>query len=286
MKMKTSILFLSMFLSFNLFAQEPIDQLMEKGKTLYEQKEYAQAQQVFQQAVNVQPENYEAIKYLADSKHKQELFVAAIADYDRAEELRPNESAVYFDRGAAKVFIEEFRSAIKDLDKAIELDPNNAEIYYFRGFSHAELEKYNNAIEDYSKAIELDPDYAAAYYNRGAAKAEQKHYEAGMSDFEIALNKKPDLVNGRINIALSKLGMEKYEEAITDLTAVIDMRDENLARAYFYRGEAQYELKKKENACADWRRASNLGHEQATENVNDFCESRKSKPKRDIEIVF
>jgi len=99
------------------------------------------------------------------------------------------------------------------------------------------------------------------------------------------LEKDPNLENGRINIALSKLGQKRYEESIVDFDYVIEQRDDNLAKALFYRGEAYYEVKNKKKACDDWQKASNLGNEFATSNLEDFCGS-ETKPRRDIDIVF
>ena len=158
-------------------------------------------------------------------------------------------------------------------------------MYYFKGFSNYELSNYQESVENYDKAIELNPSYAEAIYNRGAAKSELGNFEAGMKDFELALEKDPNLENGRINIALGKLGQKKYEESIKDFDYVIEQRDNNLAKALFYRGEAYYELDNKKKACDDWQKAANLGNDFAASNLDDFCGS-ETKPRRDIDIVF
>jgi len=281
-----SLVFSLVFSSLSL-GQDSVQYYLNEGTKSYELEKYSSAERAFSEATRLDPSNYNAVKKLADSKHKQDKFEDAILLYNNAENLNSTDPELYFNRGAAYVFTQDFRLAIKDFNRSIEMRPDFPDVYYYRGYCLAEQARYKAAIADYDKAILLKPDYPAAYYNRGAAKAELKSYEAGMTDFEKALDMKPDLVNGRINIALSKLGMKKYEEAIVDLTKVIDMRDENLAKAYYYRGEAKYELDQKEDGCADWRRASNLGHEIATENVNSFCsDSKRRAKKRDIEIVF
>jgi tetratricopeptide (TPR) repeat protein len=158
-------------------------------------------------------------------------------------------------------------------------------VHYFKGYCNYELSRYNAAIKSYTKAIEINPDYAAAIYNRGAAKAELKNFEGGAEDFEAALAKNPELENGRMNIALSKLARDQLEGAIKDFDLVIEKRDENLAKAYFYRGEAYYELNNKEKACDDWLKSSNLGYDKGKSNIEDFCGS-VTKPRRKIEVVF
>ncbi len=283
-KIYTFLLLATLSLSYSV-AQTSTDAFQKDGDALYEGEEYEKAAEVYQKGVEQYPENYKLVKSLANSKHKLDLFDEAIKWYDAAEKINDSDADLFYARGAAKVFKEEYKKAIKDFEKSIELDPSVPEVFYFKGFSNYELSRYKESVSDYSEAIRLNPDYAAAYYNRGAAKAELKSFEAGTKDFEIALEKNPDLENGRINIALSKLGQKKYAEAIADFDKVIALRDKNLAKAFYYRGEAYYEMKNKAKACDDWQKSSNLGNENATSNVEDFCGS-ETKPRREIDIVF
>jgi len=127
---------------------------------------------------------------------------AAIADYSKAIELKPDFADAYYNRGLAeqaKAFTfggrqgttrSELDGAIADYSKAIELKPDFADAYYNRGKAKefpADVENISGlrsppgrgkeakgeraaAIADYTKAIELKPDFADAYYNRGLAK--------------------------------------------------------------------------------------------------------------------
>ena len=183
------------------------------------------------------------------------------------------------------VFLNLYKKALQDFNKSQELNENKPELHYFKGYCNYELSRYRASIESYNRAIELSPNYAEAIYNRGAVKAELKNFEGGAEDFELALSKDPNLENGRMNIALSKLAQNQFEESIKDFDIIIENRGANLNKAYLYRGEAYYELKNKDKACKDWIKASNLGSEKATANINDFCGS-KAKPRKKIDIVF
>lgn len=281
---KTLLLYL-LVLSAIANAQSNAEIYIEQGKSFYDAEEYDKAEAKLEEAVQLFPKNYTIIKMLADSKHKQGQFNSAIKLYDKAESIKSDDQELFFNRGAAYVFVDKFRQANKDFDRSIDLGNMSPKIYYYKGFVNASQDKYKSAIESYNIAIKLNPDYAEAYYNRGAAKAELKNYTEGMKDFELALEKDPNLENGRINIALSKLGQKRYMDAIKDFDEIIAQRNTNMARALYYRGEAYYELKEKEKACEDWQRASNLKHDQATANLSNFCGS-KVKPRKDINIVF
>src|SRR5690554_3240685 len=286
MKYANLTLILLMFFSCLLKGQDSMSYFLQDAKKKYDNEEYVASMTAYKKAVEIDENNYEAMMGYADSQHKLDLFKQAVASYDKAEIIKNDDPTLYFNRGAAKVFLEDYRKAIKDFDKAISLKADFAEVFYYRGYSNASLDRYRSAIKDYDQAIAIKPNYAEAIYNRGAAKAELGNYEDRMEDFEKALEEDSNLKNGKMNLALSHLGMKKYDEAVKMLTNIIRSRDDNLARAYFYRGEAEFELKAKDKACSDWDRAANLGHEQAKKNASTFCEQGSNKKKRNIEIIF
>ena len=111
----------------------------------------------------------------------------AIADYDATLRLRPQEAAVYHNRGLAKGHLGQHEDAIVDFDKALRLKPQLAEAYNNRGNAKERLGRYQDAIVDFDAALRLKPQDAAAYYNRGLAKGHLKRYEEARADFQRAL---------------------------------------------------------------------------------------------------
>jgi tetratricopeptide (TPR) repeat protein len=95
--------------------------------------------------------------------------------------------SAYYNRGLAYYNQQKYAQAIADYNKAIELDPNDADAYYNRGIAYADQQEYAQAIADYNKAIELDPKYAYAYYNRGIAYYNQQKYAQAIADFNKTL---------------------------------------------------------------------------------------------------
>ena len=89
-------------------------------------------------------------------------------------------------RAIDKVDLGDYRGAIADYNKAIELNPNDADAYVNRGVAKHHLEDYRGAIADYSKAIELNPNVAVAYYNRGVAKEILGQKDEGCMDYRKA----------------------------------------------------------------------------------------------------
>lgn len=69
----------------------------------------------------------------------------------RAIELAPDNVKYYCQRA----FLSKPEAAIADYNKALELDPNNKYIYLHRAESFDKLEKYSEALADFDRAIEL-----------------------------------------------------------------------------------------------------------------------------------
>tara|TARA_R110002049_G_scaffold58799_2_gene159520 strand:+ start:309 stop:1163 length:855 start_codon:yes stop_codon:yes gene_type:complete len=284
--MKTTLLLIFSAFGFGLIAQNsPIISLSE-AKKLYSEEKYELLEEKLAPYSGTKDFSLAYEMLLADARHKEEKYEKAVEGYSIVLKNEKDNYLAYFNRGAARVFLEEYKDALKDLETAISFRPDSAEMYYYKGYCEASLFDYKDAIVSYSKAIDLKPDYAAAYYNRGAAKGELNQYEAGMSDFSVALEKNPDLEGGLMNIGLSKLGMGNLEGAIADFDQVIAKRDENLAKAYFYRGEAKYDNGQKEEACEDFNRAMNLNYEPADENIGSLCGTEKKTKRREIDITF
>src|SRR5207302_7393403 len=52
-------------------------------------------------------------------------------------------------------------------DRAAELAPDDSQVWFSRAYYHGMLGQHDRAIADYTKLIELDPTNSAAWNNRG-----------------------------------------------------------------------------------------------------------------------
>ena len=73
--------------------------------------------------------------------------------------------------------------AIADFNQAIQINPNDARTYNNRGIAKAQLSDYHAAIDDFNQAIQINPQLAKAYYNRGNAKLQIGDKEGARADF-------------------------------------------------------------------------------------------------------
>ena len=200
---------------------------------------------------------------------------STLTEYDEAIRLNPNAAEAYFNRGRAKVKLDQRPAAITDYDEAIRLNPNFAEAYLHRGYlkdylaireplmaaCHSAL---RSAIADFDAAIRLGLEHSDlfhAYYRRGEAKYNLDRYAAAIVDFDEAIRLNPnhsellDEVLGARKEAEDILNF--YEEGIASMAERI-RQNPNAIRDYKIRGESNGFLGRMQAAKSDFQKVLEL----------------------------
>jgi lipoprotein NlpI len=102
-----------------------------------------------------------------------------------------NRRAAYNDRGIAYRNKDDFDSAIADFNSALAINPNDDKVLNNRGAAYMYKGDNDRAIQDYDRAIMLNPDYFIAIKNRGAAYVNKGDYDRALKDYDRALELNP-----------------------------------------------------------------------------------------------
>jgi tetratricopeptide (TPR) repeat protein len=163
---------------------------VERGRAFLTQGLPEPAIAEFNRAIALNPENVEAYASRGFARIKLGQFEQGIADYDQAIELAPDHPMLYNDRGFAYAEQGQFERAILDYTQAIELDPHHSHIDYAynnRGFAYGNLEKYEQAFRDFDRAVELNPGNAWIYFNRALIRVQRGESIPAIRDLERSL---------------------------------------------------------------------------------------------------
>ena len=76
--------------------------------------------------------------------------------------------------------------AMADFNEAIRLNPNDAEAYYIRGVAYEDKGELDKAIADYTEGIRIDPKNAMAYKIRGDAYEDNGELDKAKADHDKA----------------------------------------------------------------------------------------------------
>jgi tetratricopeptide (TPR) repeat protein len=90
-----------------------------------------------------------------------------LATQQQAQSELAKQAVAYNNKGVALDNLKRYEEAIAAYDQAIRLDPNNDVAYNNKGYALNELKRYKEALAAYEEAIRLDPNSAVAYNNKG-----------------------------------------------------------------------------------------------------------------------
>jgi len=236
------------------------------GKNKGESGDYQGAIADYNQAIQLKPDN--AIAYVNRGVAKYDLgdYQGAITDYNQAIRINANWGNIglytaYSNRGNAKYKLGDYQGAIADYNQAIQIKPDYATAYYNRGKTKSNLGDYQGAIADYNQAIQIKPDFADAYYNRGAAKDDLGDYQGAITDYNQAIQIKPDDADAYYGRGKAKSNLGDNQGAITDYNQAIQIKPD-YADAYCGRGIAKSNLGDNQGAIADFNQAAQLFSQQ------------------------
>jgi tetratricopeptide (TPR) repeat protein len=199
----------------------------------------------------------------AAQKYGNRDYRGALADYDRAIQLTPNNAIAYNYRGVLKEKIQDIQGGLADYNRAIQLDANYGEAYSNRGTLKAnKLQDLQGALADYNLAIELNPKYAPAYSNRGNLKVKNMEIDSGLADYNRAIQLDPNEATYYSYRAFLKILSRDRQGALIDLNRSIELNPSN-PNVYIKRADLKYySLKDRAGGIADLQQASKLFQQQ------------------------
>lgn len=152
-----------------------------------------------------------------------------------------NDHAAYYNRGVAKMNLNDYPGALDDMNQAISLNKKTAIYYKHRAYVKHFMKDYAAAAEDYSHATELDPNdiesykYCASLKDqtgdyKGAVEAYTKLVEFGTKD--TAANK----LDHYYYMGVDRYLLKDFDGSYANLTKYIELGG-RIKSAYYWRGK-------------------------------------------------
>jgi tetratricopeptide (TPR) repeat protein len=182
---RLSLLSLFVLISSVTFSQSA-KEFTQKGRELYEKREFMEALLNLNKALEVDPNYSQAYFVRANIKDAFDDRHGAMKDYNHAVEKNPKFSDAFFARGNVKMKLQDYYGAIADYTSAIALNENYIEAYFNRGKAKQFLQAYEDAINDCSKIIQLHPKNVDAYHMRGILRIDFGDLKNGCLDLSKA----------------------------------------------------------------------------------------------------
>jgi tetratricopeptide (TPR) repeat protein len=167
---------------------------------------------MLRKVLKVQPDNIDAMRYLAAAYLKSKKHVAdAEALLRRAHKLAPDYTAVLMLLGTALLERHKFKDAATSFNKLIKLQPNNDAAWASLGHAFARSDNTEEAAEAYAKALELNPDVAMVQMSQGHILKTLGDQDKALEHYRHAIRLKPDF--GEVYWSMANLKIFKFEDA-------------------------------------------------------------------------
>jgi tetratricopeptide (TPR) repeat protein len=276
-----------------------------RGNAHCELRQYSKALADYDQAIKLGPKDAFSWRGRGWVYHQQNQQAKALADFEKAIELDPRDSGAWTGRGAAITDLGRPAEALADFEKAIELDPQSGVIWSNRGRARYRLGDKDKALDDLSRAVKLDPKLPGAWRYLGRISSESGQWDKAISQFSKAIELDANHAEhwagrGRVHLRLNQLdkaladhtkAIEVYDkgslywlersvvylklkrphDALADCTKAIELDNGEYAPAWLNRGEANWQLGRREQAADDYRTALSLNAALSTSDKNMAC---------------
>jgi tetratricopeptide (TPR) repeat protein len=219
-------------------AQHPSTaQLLQQGLFHHQRGELAPAMENYTQVLRTDPQNADALYYVAVVACQENQFEQGIGLARRALEAGPPQARVHNLLGKALERQGDPLEAVKAFDAAIALDPNLAEAHGNRAAILAAAGLPDEALAGFDRALALDPAAVADWINRGALLQSIERHDEALESYDKALALTPDDPTVLFNRANALSMLTRYAEAEAVYDRVI-ARNPKFAVAYLQKGLA------------------------------------------------
>ncbi len=162
--------------------------LLKAGTQAMARGDLSAARDLFQRAVETDPECAEAHNMLGFVLGRGRDLPAAIDSLNRAIALDPNLADAHYNLGVALWYQGDRAKSAAELDTALRLNPTADNAYGFRGMTLRETGDLNRARQMLIRAIAVNPQNPVPYIDLGTVFLRLAQLEHALGQFEAGLN--------------------------------------------------------------------------------------------------
>ncbi|HKA32775.1 MAG TPA: tetratricopeptide repeat protein [Candidatus Binatia bacterium] len=121
-------------------------------------------------------------------------YPAAVTDYSRVVELRPELAEAHNNLGVARKKSGDLEKAAASFRRAIELRPDYSEARSNLGWVYADQKKWREARAEFEQALKANPSDEGALYGLSQAQREMRDYSAAEGTLKRLISRAPNFV--------------------------------------------------------------------------------------------
>ncbi len=205
------------------------------GVILLQQGKPAEAVADYQAAIRLKPDNATAHLDFGTALDTMGKKTEAIQEYEKALQFDPHNVAAHRNLGVVLVEMNRLPEAIAHDRQALQLRPDIAELHDDLANALLKSGRAAEAVDELQTALQLDPNYAGACLDLGIALADMGRISEAVRYYQEALRLKPDFALAYDNLGVAAAGMGRIGEAMTDYQQALQL-DPKCASAHNHLG--------------------------------------------------
>ena len=172
-----------------------------------------------------------ALGFLGDRYRDGGDVARALAGYQKALALDPDDRSVHRALGLLYNATGDFGRAAASLQRSLALDPDQPLTWVNLGIALAGSGDVNGATTAYERALQIDPHEPLAHFNLGNARLRAGDLEGARERYASAVLADPGLARGHFNLARTLIQLERYADALPHARKAVEFEPDNaLAR--------------------------------------------------------
>jgi tetratricopeptide (TPR) repeat protein len=242
------------------------------GDTLHKKRDYDGAIAAYNKAIDIDPDNVNYLNARGITYTNKGDDEHALADFESCLKMRPNFSSAFNNRGVIFMRKGDLPRAFDEFNQAVGFAASGNQSRQIHLYNRARVEglqkKFDAALADYADALRVNPDNLQISNYRCITYTDMGKFDEALADCNSVLAKNPKSTYTLTSRANASLGKGDLDSALNDYNQVLKINP-NYVRAYAGRGQL---FEKRRDAIAaryDYRAAS-----AALANNTDDIDSR------------
>ena len=176
------------------------DDHFERGRILHAQKDFSAALAAYDAALRLRPQDARVSRFHAETLLELNRLPEALRSLDDCLKFGPADAGAFRARAALRTRLGQYANAQADYTRALELDANGA-TYAARGWSFLVADAPKLALADFEESIRRDPAQSDAYAGRGLCRVVTGECQAAIVDAEESLRQGPESTRLFFNVS-------------------------------------------------------------------------------------
>ena len=175
---------------------------------------FAEAVQIYQQILQADPDNADALHLLGNAAAQLGDADAAVALISKAHALFPDNTVYLISLGMAYRQQRNFDIAMACYERVLEIEPGSASAYFGIANTLQTQGRLDEAAQNFTYALESNPGFVEARFNLANLEKSRGRYREAVEHYRLAVAAKPDFADAWHNLGSALYAMGEADEAL------------------------------------------------------------------------